>query len=198
MMNKFWILIYMVPILSFSQNQSRSKFEKIIFDANLTNPFFDIPKIVKENVGGTTIIERGNTGSKDTINKVNRERDIIINAKISDTGRKHIGFDNGIAYSWKDTLVLQFQNNKSNEPSFNYWDKLIIYIINDQFYAEYIWTTKSVYQLIETRQKLILEKPVSLSNRQIRGELLIDFSNKNVKSFAKKITFAGPFDLVLQ
>ena|ERR1700722_7391229 len=181
----------------FSQN-STPIFNPINIDSNLSNKFFLTSPIAHRSTGGTTIVTDMKTGKSDTTYTPVKETDLIVNCKIDDPGRHYLGFDNCISYFEKDTLVIQFQNNNSNSPSTFYWDKMILHLLKNQFYAEYIRTTKTFCKFEVQRQTLILKSLEYRRGERLMGELQIHFENKDIKPTCVSFTYKGPFNVVVE
>ena len=173
-------------------------FNPIIIDSNLSNIFFLQSPITHQSSGGTTIVTDMNTGKSDTTNTPVKETDLIVNCKIDDPGRHYLGFDNCISYFEKDTLVIQFQYNDSNSPFAFYWDKMILHLIKNQFYAEYIPTSKTFCKFEVQSQTLTLKSLKYRRGERLMDELTIHFENKDIKPTCLSFTYRGAFNVVVE
>jgi hypothetical protein len=194
---KLLVSILIFSEMLFGQNFSPI-FNPIIIDSNLSNIFFLQSPFAHQSSGGTTIVTDMKTGKSDTTFTAVKEADLIVNCKIDDPGRHHLGFDNCISYIEKDTLVIQFQNNNSNSPSTFYWDKMILHLIKNQFYAEYIRTSKTFCKFVVERQTLTLKSLKYRRGERLMGELAIHFENKDIKPTCESFKYKGPFNVVVE
>ncbi|HLY71300.1 MAG TPA: hypothetical protein VKR53_16315 [Puia sp.] len=191
------ILVFCNLVLSgilFGQEVS-PKFSEITIDSTLDDDFFHLQNMTQSFSGGTTIVTNHDTGKSDTFYTPTIERDIIENCRIDELGRHHLGFDNCIAYFQKDTLVIQFQNNNANTQESAYWDKMILHIIKNRFYAEYVWTSKSYDRLSLQGQLLKLKKLPARRGEHLMGRLSIQFENNDPRVKDKSVHFNGPFNV---
>jgi hypothetical protein len=156
------------------------KFSAIYIDSTLDIAFFLGPNMAQIDLGGTAIVTNHDTGKSDTFNiPPEPEKYFIYNCRIVDLSRHHLGFDNCIAYLQNDTLVVQFQSNYANTMDFSFWDKLILHIIKNHFYAEYVWSSKSYNRLAVQGQLLKLKRLAVRSGEQLMGILSIQFENND-------------------
>ncbi len=193
----FFCNLMFLGIHSFSQNTGL-KFCPITIDSNLSNQFFNFSMHAHQTTGGTTIISNEETGKSDTFYSPIKETELEVNCKILDLGRHHLGFDNCISYFKKDTLLIQFQSNYSNTSEVYYWDKMILHLIKDQFYAEYIWSSKTITKLEVQGQMLKLRSLSYRKGERLMGVLTIQCDNKDPNSTYKLFTFSGPFNVVVE
>jgi hypothetical protein len=201
---KNYTFIFFLLILSSvnCREKGGGTYSKVIVDSTFSCALFESGKFSITFNGGTTttIVKNEKNGKSDTIGPV-PTRDVIRNCTIMDTGRNHYGFDNCLATTNRpnDTLILQFQNNRSDEPIFGWKDKLVYHIYKDEFYAEYVNTDKSPYQLEVTAQMLVLKRLTTARGDDLCGELTLQCVNKSaIKNAPRLITFKGQFHTTIQ
>jgi hypothetical protein len=179
---------------------SQPKLDNIIINKNLNNSLFDDNRVVVTDGAKVSVIKDVKTGKSDTIGPVHI-REESDNCDIQDIGRKHYGFDHCMAFTYftNDTLVLQFQNKNIELPKFEAWDRLVIRIIGNKFYAEYVYTNKSPYQLMVTGQELVLQRWTKKRGEQIKGKLLVRCDNAlGGGKIPKSLTFNGYFNTKIE
>lgn len=203
-MNRFFqraMQLLIVMMMLTSAVSSQPKMDKVVVNGALYDHLFDNDNDFVSSGGVTVgVIKNVTTGKADSVGPTRVEYKVI-NCKIRDTGRNHYGFDNCIAYTYlsNDSLVLQFQNNNINIPKFNWWDRLVVHIIDGKFYAEYVYTSRSTYQLQVISQKLILQKWTKTKGEQIKGELVMQCANQiSGWKIPKTVTFRGFFNATIQ
>ncbi len=175
---RFTLVISLVLAANFSFGQGNTvvRLTKISIDPNLTSILYKNENNPIKVGNGVSVTVRTNevTGKKDTI--VRSVSNFVRNCVIDDTGRwGHYMFDTCLAMTFlgTDTLILQFQNHNIDQPKMAYWDRLLVHIVGDRFYAEYVYTSKSPYRLKVINQSLILKKNAKKPGERLRGELII-------------------------
>ncbi|HMH34949.1 MAG TPA: hypothetical protein VK543_18065 [Puia sp.] len=123
----------------FAQQKPNFLRGKIIIDGNFKDKLFEADKHAKLSFVTTSVtMDEKNSVKKDSVQNVPNEIDIIKNCSIVDSEDPHNFFDFCESMFRKDTLVIQFKNNRSLLPTFGYHDKIFIYIIKSGYYIEYI------------------------------------------------------------
>ncbi len=192
------IIVILLPVYLFAQNNSASQLTEIVIDSTLSDNFFNTSHLSTVITAGRTLIQQQESGKIDTFYSRQTQKEIIKNCKIRDIEKNHGSFDNCISYFENDTLVIQIQNNDGNSSEDADWDKMLLHIVKNHFYAEYVYTSKSSYHLILKSQKLILKKSGYKSGERISGELSIQFTNELKISKTSPISFNGPFDSIVE
>jgi len=198
-MKKFiLIILIIIPLFLKAQNELFNTVTKVTIDSTLFNPFFSKQHIVVQITGGKSKIQQRESGKLDSSYVPEREQEIIMNCKINDLEKSHAGFDNCISYFQYDTLIIQFQNNGANGPMVAEWDKMILHVYKDVFYAEYVYTSQSSYRLTLKAQNLTLNKLGFKRGDRIWGEISIQFIPDRKINKSNLIVFKGPFDTIIE
>jgi hypothetical protein len=198
----FYYLLFLTATPAIGQRTSTSNWNKIVIDSAFYDELFNFAYSPNLMAGatGTAILKNTTTGKVDTF-QTEPSKNEIRNCKLVDSGQHHYGFDNCIAFTFagNDTMILQFQNNNSEEPRFAWWDKLIVHVFQDKFYATYIFTNISPYKLEVYKQTLILKRLTTRKGEHLRGELILSCLNRNPdQDGPKTVRFKGPFDVIIQ
>ncbi|HXD78644.1 MAG TPA: hypothetical protein VN616_12590 [Puia sp.] len=172
-MRVFLFIIFSVGSFVASAQTGRH-FVKIIIDSSDANPTFDQAMSGRSETRSTHgVITNETTGKSDTIDWDISNK--VINANLEGSYKPGTLFDNCIAYSYYggDSVRLQFQDNCIELPKSMTWDRLLIHIVGDQFYAEYVYTNLSFSKLVVVGQELRLRHPASKKGESLEGSLTI-------------------------
>jgi len=172
--------------------------EKLVVDSNLKNDFFEAKGTTTMVYPRKMVIVNENTGKTDSfLYEPHKDTNVILNADISDKGRRHYGFNICESYFEGDTLVIQLENIYSFFPNSMLNDKIFIYIIGRKFYIKYKYVI-SLYWLVVKSQKLTVKKLVTQKGERLMGELTVQFINQNPKAKTRIFEFTGPFDCIVR
>ena len=179
------------------------KMDKIIIDSHLSDPLFNANKHTKQKFTTVSVVTTDSSGNKkDGSTQVSNEIDVIINSKITDVDHYHYPFDSCTSFYKSDTLVIFFINTLSLRQAVGRDDKLIVNVVKNKFFTQYLPVNSSIYEspyeLIPLKQKLILKKPVFRKGDRLRGRLKIQFVNHHPEAKVKFLTLEGPFDCIVQ
>ena len=157
-----FFLCFISEIIS-GQIMSSIKMDKIIIDSHLSDPLFNANKYTKQKFTTISVVRIDSSGNKKGSNtQVSNEIDVIINSKITDVDRNHYPFDSCTSFYKSDTLVISFLNTLSLRQVVGCDDKLIVNIVKNKFFTQYLPFNSSIYEspykLTPLKQKLILKK----------------------------------------
>jgi hypothetical protein len=177
--------------------------DKIIIDSHLSDPLFNANKHVKQKFTTVSVVATDNSGNKkDSNTQVSNEIDVIINSKITDVDWNHYPFDSCTSFYKSDTLVIFFLNTLSLRQAVGRDDKLIVNIVKNKFFTQYLPVNspiyESPYELMPLKQKLILKKTSFQKGDRLKGRLKIQFINQHPEAKVKFLTLEGPFDCIVQ
>jgi hypothetical protein len=202
---KILILFFLCFISGIISGQviSSIKMDKVIIDSHLSDPLFTANKHVKQKFTTVSVVATDNSGNKkDSSTQVSDEMDVIINSKVTDVDWNHYPFDSCTSFFKSDTLVIFFLNTLSLRQVVGCDDKLIVNVVKNKFFTQYLPVNSSIYEspyeLIPLKQKLILKKPVFRKGDRLRGRLKIQFVNHHPEAKVKFLTLEGPFDCIVQ
>lgn len=195
------ILIFFLSIGTFvTYAQTGRHLFKIIIDSSDGNPTFTQTQMGRSVAQVShMVITNETTGESDTsdfdVSKLQK------NADIEDSNRFHYLFDNCVAYSYfgGDSVNLQFQNNGIELPKSFCWDRLLIHIVGDSFYADYVYTNLSMFKLKVVGAELSLRRKASRRGEHLEGRIKLRCAGVDPGAYRPNVfVFQGPFDVVIQ
>lgn len=199
---RLFLLFFLLTISDFliAQHHGTLKMDKVIVDSSLDSYLFYQPKYSKIHNETKIVIKNLTTGKIDSTRNISEDIEKFENANLHDSSLNLLDFDNCNSFLKKDTLVIQFQNSHSLQPSPIETDKIYVYIVGGYFFCKYLsidsplWI--SPYSLQLQTQRLVLRKLISEKGGRLMGFLTVQFVDQNPKTKDRLLTIEGPFDCI--